>query len=75
MSQKIEERPRSLSGISRKNSSFSKKKEDGFVPKIYNTVSKVYMGEDNTIWAIKGYYLYVLKYDPFHGGEMYHLTS
>lgn len=36
----------------------------------YNLVRKLYITQANYIWAIKGYHIFGLKYDAFHGGEM-----
>lgn len=46
-----------------------------YVAKIYNTLGKVFVGGDNFVWVIKGAYIYILKYDPFNGGEMYFKES
>lgn len=33
-------------------------------------VSKLYITQANYIWVVKGYHIFGLKYDAFHGGEM-----
>jgi hypothetical protein len=33
-------------------------------------ISRLYITEGNYIWAVKGYHVFGLKYDSFHGGEM-----
>lgn len=50
----------------------AKKDNYDYVGKIYNTVSKIFVGGNNFVWAVKGPYIFTLKYDPFNGGEMYH---
>lgn len=30
----------------------------------------MFITDRNYIWVVKGFYLFGLKYDPFHGGEM-----
>lgn len=50
----------------------AKKENYDYISKIYNTISKVFVGGNNFVWAVKGPYIFTLKYDPFNGGEMYH---
>lgn len=33
-------------------------------------IGKLYIMESNYVWVVKGYHLWGLKYDPFHGGEI-----
>lgn len=62
-----------MSKMHKKGSLLHLKKEDmEFVPKVYNTVSRIYVGGNNFIWVAKGSYIFTMKYDPFNGGEMYH---
>jgi len=30
--------------------------------------SKLYITQANYVWAVKGYHIFGLKYDAFHGG-------
>ena len=59
--------------VQKKNSLLQFKKDEvNFVPTVYNTEHKIFIGGNNFIWVAKGSYLFILKYDPFNGGEMYH---
>lgn len=44
------------------------KKNKKFEEKVYNTLGKIHAGGNNFIWAVKGHYIFMIKYDPFNGG-------
>lgn len=43
-------------------------KKESFKAKVYNTVSKIFIGGNNFIWVVRGSYIFMIKYDPFNGG-------
>jgi predicted ribosome-associated RNA-binding protein Tma20 len=59
---------KSKSLLTKLNIMQSKKDNYDYVEKIYNTVSKIFVGGNNFVWAVKGPYIFTLKYDPFNGG-------
>lgn len=62
----IQKRSKSL--LKKLNFAQAKKESYNYVAKVYNTVSRVYVGGNNFVWVAKGPYLFSLKYDPFNGG-------
>ena len=59
---------RTKSLLKKLNLAQSKKQNYNYVGKVYNTVSRVFIGGNNFVWVARGPYLFSLKYDPFNGG-------